>query len=235
MPRKPRYFLPGVPVHVVQRGNNREVVFFTDNDYLSYLRWMTEGAAKHGCQVHAYVLMTNHVHILVSPTTSSAIAEMMQYIGRRYVPYINHTYGRTGTLWEGRYKGSLIDDEQYLLTCMRYIELNPVRAGMVNTPSDYRWSSFMANAYGRENALVAPHERYLSLAFDEASRRRAYRGLFRYHIEDELLEDIRAACQTGTPLGNNRFKEQIESALGKKVGLPKRGRPTGNKKGTDPF
>jgi putative transposase len=128
MPRKPRFFLPGLPIHVVQRGHSREPVFFEDHDYAAYLDWLTEAAARYECAIHAYVLMTNHVHILVTPREAEAVSRMMQYVGRRYVPYINYTYGTSGSIWEGRYKASLIHDEQYLLTCMRYIELNPVRA-----------------------------------------------------------------------------------------------------------
>jgi putative transposase len=135
MARLPRYVLPGQPQHVIQRGNNRGVTFFADEDYSFYLDRLKEACTKHGCAVHAYVLMTNHVHLLLTPDTSSSIAKVMQSVGRRYVQHINYTYRRTGTLWEGRYKATLIDSEQYLLTCSRYIELNPVRAGIVDQSS----------------------------------------------------------------------------------------------------
>ena len=138
MPRKPRYYLPGIPAHVVQRGNCRQAVFFDQGDYTAYLNWLKEGAAKHGCTVHAYVLMTNHVHLLMTPETTESISRTVQYIGRHYVTYINHTYGKSGTLWEGRHKGCVIASDDYLLACMRYIELNPVRAGMVTKAIDYR-------------------------------------------------------------------------------------------------
>ena len=225
MPRKPRYYLPGVPVHVVQRGNNREPIFFEDNDYRTYLSWLLEGARKYRCTVHAYVLMTNHVHLLVTPKKEESISRMMQYVGRHYVPYINHTYGRTGTLWEGRYKGSLIQDEQYLLTCMRYIELNPVRAAMVKHPREYKWSSYPANAYGKDNPLVMPHECYRALGRSDGARQEAYRALFKAHLDDHILDAIRSAWQTGTPLGNDRFRAKIERALKIKVGYAKQGRP----------
>ena len=156
MPRKPRFFLPDVPVHVVQRGNNRQAVFFDDSDYRAYLSWIREGCERYGCEIHAYVLMTNHVHLLATPQATNSISRMLQYVGRRYVPYINHTYGRTGTLWEGRFKASLIHAEGYLLTCYRYIELNPVRAQMVEAPELYRWSSFRANALGGFERVVRP-------------------------------------------------------------------------------
>ena len=149
MARQPRFVLPGQPQHVIQRGNNRQDIFRADEDYAFYLEKAEEAANKHECDIHAYVLMTNHVHLLVTPHLENSISKMMQMIGRYYVQYFNYRYRRTGTLWEGRYKASLIDSEQYLLTCMRYIELNPVRAtNMADHPSDYRWSSYGSNATG---------------------------------------------------------------------------------------
>ena len=137
MPRKPRFQLPGIPAHVVQRGNNRQAIFFDDADHRAYLSWLHEGLKRYGCELHAYVLMTNHVHFLLTPDTRDGISRLIQYVGRHYVPYINHSYGRTGTLWEGRYKASLVQEEHYLLMCMRYIEMNPVRAQMVRSPAQY--------------------------------------------------------------------------------------------------
>ena len=141
------------------------------------------------------------------------------------MPYINHTYGRSGTLWEGRYKGSLVQDEIYLLTCMRYIELNPVRGNMVKTAAAYRWSSYSCNASGRKDDLITPHRLYLGLGKDDPSRRIAYKALFRHHMEEDTIGEIRSAWRTGTPLGNDRFKEKIEKTLRMKVGYAKRGRP----------
>jgi len=225
MPRKPRFYVPGVPVHVVQRGNNRQAIFFDDADYQGYLGWLKEAAERYSCAIHAYVLMTNHVHILATPKDKASISRLMQYVGRRYVPYINQTYGRSGTLWEGRYKGSLVQAEVYLLTCMRYIELNPVRAKLVKTTARYRWSSYHANASGRKSDLISPHKLYLAMGTDDVSRRAAYRALFRGRIDEETIVAIRAAWQTGTPLGNDRFKAKIEKTLKMKVGYAKRGRP----------
>ena len=145
MPRKPRYFLSGVPVHIVQRGNNRQATFFDNSDYHAYLKCLGEALVKYDCSLPAYVFMTHHLHLLATPQKKESLSRMMQFVGRRYVPYINHTYRRTGTFWEGRFKASLIQDEHYLLACMRYIELNPVRANMVRTASGYRWSSYLAN------------------------------------------------------------------------------------------
>lgn len=225
MPRKPRFHLPDVPVHVIQRGNNRQAIFFAPEDYAAYREWLKEAGERYGCRIHAYVLMTNHVHLLLTPEDSEAISRTMQYVGRRYVPYVNREYARSGTLWEGRYKASLIDAEDYLLSCMRYIELNPLRAGMVKSPSAYRHSSYRANALGRADPLIDPHPVYLSLGRSAKRRREAYRALFHQSLEPKLLDDIRAGWQTGTPLGNDRFRQQIEKTLKTKVGYAKRGRP----------
>lgn len=218
MPRKPRFYLPDVPAHVIQRGNSRQAVFFCDDDYRAYLAWLREGAARHGCAIHAYVLMTNHVHLLVTPETRDAISRTIQYVGRHYVTYVNSQYGRSGTLWEGRHKGSIISSEAYLLACSRYIELNPVRAGMVTAPEDYRWSSYRANAGGESCPLLRYHAIYMALGDSPESRQRAYRELFRAALGPGQLDAIRSAVQTGTPLGNDRFREQIEAALKRKVG-----------------
>jgi len=225
LPRKPRFHLPGVPVHVVQRGHSREPVFFEDSDYSAYLNWLDEGAERYGCAIHAYVLMTNHVHLLTTPKGEQGVTRLMQYIGRRYVPYINHTYGTSGSLWEGRYKASLIEDERYLLTCMRYIELNPVRANMVKSPAHYRWSSYRHNAQAKDDPLVTPHEIYLALGRTRAARANAYRDLFSSALDVEALTDIRDAWQSGTPLGHDRFKAKVERKLRCKVGHARRGRP----------
>lgn len=225
MPRKPRFYLPGIPAHVVQRGNCRQATFFSDDDYAAYLRWLHEGAEQHECAIHAYVLMTNHVHLLVTPTQSESISRLMQYVGRHYVTYVNYSYGKSGTLWEGRHKGCLISSDEYLLACMRYIELNPVRAGMVTAPGDYRWSSYRINARGDEPGCLTPHPLYLALGRDQEERSYAYRELFRYALEPDQVHNIRATVQTGTPLGNDRFKEQIEQNLQRKVGHSRRGRP----------
>jgi putative transposase len=157
MPRKSRFNLVGLPQHVIQRGNNREPCFFDKSDYSRYLEDVKSSAKKFNCRIHAYVLMTNHVHMLVTPMAEYAVSEMMQSLGRRYVRYINKTYKRTGTLWEGRFKASLIDSEQYLLSCIRYIELNPVRASMVEHPGEYQWSSYPINAQNQKSKLIESH------------------------------------------------------------------------------
>jgi putative transposase len=225
MPRKPRFFLPGVPVHVVQRGNNRQPIFFDDFDYRAYLDGLKEASERWACRIHAYVLMTNHVHLLLTSDGADGVSRTMQYLGRRYVPYINHTYQRSGTLWEGRFKSSLVQTEAYLLACYTYIELNPVRAGMVKHPGHYRWSSYARNACGETNALITEHAEFLRLASSDQARREAYRALFTGEPCAQTLKEIRDCMQTGTPLGNERFREHIEATLGKCVGRTQRGRP----------
>jgi putative transposase len=225
MPRKPRFYLPNMPVHVVQRGHSREAVFYEADDYTAYLAWLREGAQRYHCAIHAYVLMTNHVHVLATPADRDGLSRMMQYVGRRYVPYINNHYGTSGTLWEGRYKASLVQDDHYLLACMRYIELNPVRAKLVKYARAYRWSSYRANGGGRADPLITAHPHYLALAKTAALRREAYRSLFKAHLDERELKEIRAAWQTGTPLGNNRFKAIVEAKLKTTIGYAKRGRP----------
>ena len=185
-----------------------------------------EAAERYECAVHAYVLMTNYIHILATPRKAESVSRMMQYVGRRYVPYINYTYGTSGSIWEGRFKASLIQDEPYLLTCMRYIELNPVRANMTAGPGQYRWSSYRCNAQGKADELITPHPLYTALGRTRASRQEAYRALFKAHVDENDLKAIRAAWQTGTPLGNDYFREKIERKLGAKVGQARRGRPS---------
>ena len=227
MPRRPRIHLPGVPIHLVQRGHNRDACFFTDEDYLAYLEWLGDALKKSGCALHAYVLMTNHVHLLLTPPGSAAVSQLVMSLGRRYVQYINRTYRRTGTLWDSRYKSSLVHADDYLLLCQRYIELNPVRAGMVDDPAQYRWSSYRANGLGQGDALVSPHALYLALDADPNARQSAYRALFRSEPDREVLGDIRLALKQGQPLGKGRFLEQVEYMVGRRCEVRPRGRPRG--------
>ena len=160
MPRLPRLNAPGIPQHVVQRGNNRQVTFFADQDYAVYLDRLKEYAKKYNVMVHAYVLMTNHIHLLMTPLEEKGVSKLMQSLGRYYVRYVNQTYGRSGTLWEGRYKSTLVDVDNYFLAVSRYIELNPVRADMVEHAAEYPWSSYQANALGKPIELITPHSCY---------------------------------------------------------------------------
>ena len=225
MSRKPRFMLPGVPQHVIQRGHNREPCFFLDDDYHRYLRDLQESAENNQVSVHAYVLMTNHVHLLVTPNLSHSISHMMQDLGRKFVRYINRTYRRTGSLWEGRFKASLVDSEAYLLTCMRYIEMNPVRAGMVVHPGDFQWSSFASNAAGQTDELIQPHSLYESLGVSEENRQYAYRELFRTQLNSDDLHTVRDAINQELVLGREDFKDKIEAIIKRQTrpGIP--GRP----------
>ena len=213
MARLPRFALPGYPQHIIQRGNNRTALFATATDYDVFRWWLVRACAKHGCQVHAYVLMTNHVHLLMTPRDAFGIGKAMQSVGRRYVGYFNSAYQRTGTLFEGRYRAAPVDTERYLLTCYRYIELNPVRAGLVTDPADYPWSSHRANALDQIDALVTPHERYRALGPNPASRLSAYRALFESGLDDSLIHEIREATNKRWALGSDRFRREITSLV----------------------
>ena len=225
MPRRPRVNLSGLPLHVVQRGNNRAACFFAEEDYRFYLHWLRLLAAKHGCAVHAYVLMSNHVHLLLTPARPGACSGLMQAMGRRYVQYVNRFYKRSGALWEGRFKASVVHAEEYLLKCYRYIELNPVRAAMVAHPGDYPWSSYRHHAAGAADELISDHALSLALDADVTRRGEAYGALFRAELDEELLGKIRSATQRGHVLGNDRFREEIESAFGLRRARGRAGRP----------
>lgn len=225
MARLPRYFVPGQPQHVIQRGNNREPVFAHEDDYLFYLDCLKDAAKAQGLAIHAYVLMTNHVHLLATPDADTSLPKTLQSVGRRYVQYFNYSHKRTGTLWEGRYKATLIDSEAYLLTCMRYIELNPVRAGMVGHPGDYPWSSYRANAQGSDDRLVLPHSLYRHLGRTLVERQAAYRQLFRAHVSKADVETIREATNKAWVLGNDRFRAKITRLTDRRAAPLPRGRP----------
>lgn len=215
----------GVPQHIVQRGNNRQVCFASDEDMKAYLNWLNEFSKKYSVDVHAWVLMTNHVHILCTPSEAGAVSKMMQSIGRMYVRYYNDTYQRTGTLWEGRFKSSLVQGERYLLALYRYIELNPVRADMVDEPSKYSWSSYGCNALGVETELQTPHELYIALGKTKNERLVNYRQLFKTHIGVKLLKEIIDSVNKGLALGSDRFVMEIETLTKRRVRAKKAGRP----------
>jgi len=217
MARLPRIVIPGLPMHVIQRGNNRQATFFAEDDYRKYIDILAPASEENECSIHAYVLMTNHVHLLLTPNTENGVALMMQPIGRNYVRYINSTYQRTGTLWEGRYKSALVESEQYLLTCSRYIELNPVHAGMVEEPGQYKWSSYSANALGKVSGLITPHELFNRLGKTKESRQKAYKALFKSHIDSDLFDNIRENTQKCTIIGNSRFQDEIKIMLKRRV------------------
>ena len=225
MPRRARLAIAGIPWHIIQRGNNRSACFYHDEDYLFYLKQLELQAGKFGCQVHTYCLMTNHVHLLVTPAAKDSASLMMKHLGQRFVQYINKCYRRTGTLWEGRFKSCLTQEERYVLTCYRYIELNPVRAGMVLHPQDYRWSSYAINAGGKSNSWITPHELYLKLDPSKEGRLAAYRALVAAAMNEADIKAIRSATNGNFVLGNDRFQSQIEKALGRRTRPGRPGRP----------
>jgi putative transposase len=225
MARPPRLELPGVPLHVVQRGINRGACFFGDADRRFYLSCLAKAAAARGCAVHAYVLMTNHVHLLITPAEAGAVGATMQDIGRRYVRVINTIHGRTGSLWEGRFKSSLIDSENYLLTCHRYIECNPVRAAMVSDPSAYRWSSHAHYAGLRADPLILEYPEYRALGGSVDERHSMFRSLFATALSPDVVSAIRTAANTDSALGSEGFLSWAEALLGRSVRPPTRGRP----------
>ena len=229
MARLPRFDVPGIAQHIVQRGNDRLPCFAGQLDYVRYLQDLRDVAREHGCAIHAYVLMTNHVHILATPATPGAIGRMMQALGRRYVSYFNTQYRRTGTLWEGRYKACLVDSQDYVLRCYRYIELNPLRARMVASPADYRWSSYSHNAKGNNDLLITPHDTYMSLGKLEAERRLYYSAFVSEAILESELKEIRSYLQQSRALGSKRFQEYIQSLYGRAAATVTRGRPIRDK------
>ncbi len=225
MPRKPRVYLGNIPAHIVHRGHNRDACFFSDEDYLYYLECLYQGCRRYTVQLHAYVLMTNHVHLLMTPADEAGISRVMQHIGRLYVRHINQTYRRSGSLWEGRHKASLIEAENYLLTCYRYIELNPVAANMVAFPEDYRWSSYQHHACGLTNPNIIEHDVYVRLGSSSTLRSAAYSALFSSRIPQQDITQIQKSIKYNYPLGSDRFRQQIEIALNKSVGYSRLGRP----------
>lgn len=225
MPRPHRLDLPGIAQHVIQRGNDRRPCFFAEIDYTRYLQDLREITRREGCAVHAYALMTNHVHLLMTPAAAGRVGRTMQALGRRYVRYVNDHYGRTGTLWEGRYKACLVGDDRYLLQCHRYIELNPVRAKMVADPVDYAWSSHRCHALGVPDPLLTPHPALTSLGHTPEERWRNYRELVMQAVDPEETEAIRRYVRHQRIYGPDRFRQAIERQLGRRVGPKKVGRP----------
>ncbi|MFC3677184.1 transposase [Ferrovibrio xuzhouensis] len=226
MPRHARFTLPDVPLHVIQRGNDRQAIFFVDADCRRYLDVLHGAAGRTGCAIHAFCLMTNHVHLLLTPATEEGCAALMKQVGQQHAQYVNRTYRRSGTLWEGRFRSAPVQAEDYLLACQRYIELNPVRARMAAQPGEYRWSSYGVHGDGRGGDLpLRPHPLYLALGADAAARQAAWRMLVDQALDPVLIEAIRAATNGGYALGNAAFAAQIAAALGRRVTPGKAGRP----------
>jgi putative transposase len=233
MPRQPRIFVDGLPVHVTVRGVDRQDIFFVDGDRTRFLAHLKEASERYGLAIHAYVLMSNHVHFLATPATCSSLPKAMQYIGRRYIAYFNRRNERTGTLWEGRHKSGPVACDFHFLACHRYIELNPVRAGLATFPGAFHWSSYAGNALGRPDALLTPHDQYSALGESLRDRCAAYRSLFEEAIPPEIMEVLRACSQRGWPIGDEAFRASIERETGSQASPRRRGRKR-KKKEADP-
>jgi len=225
MARLPRLSLPGIPQHVLQRGHNHLPSFFHSDDYELYLEYLSDAVEKYRVVVHAYCLMPNHVHLLMTPEEKYGISRVLQDLGRRYVRQINIQYQRCGTLWEGRYHACLIEDSDYLLKTYRYIERNPVRAGLANHPQDYNWSSYHSNARGRPSYLITPHSNYLKLGETAEDRRYVYERFVTSGESRRFLQMIQEATQSNRVLGNDQFLYEVEAELSVRVRKRNPGRP----------
>jgi putative transposase len=224
---RPRRIGPkDITQHVIQRGNNRKVCFSNERDYRAYVVWLKQYSGKYDVAIHAWVLMTNHVHLLCTPLSDNrGVSQMMQSLGRQYVRYFNDTYRRTGTLWEGRFKSCLVCSSTYLLRLYRYIELNPVRAKIVSDPSTYKWSSYQINALGKTSELCQPHSLYDDLGANKSQRLTAYKALFEKNIEQSMINNIRGCTNKELVLGPAQFKEEIQLLTNDKLKTGKLGRP----------
>lgn len=225
MSRLGRYFAAGQPLHVLQRGIDHRQVFLAPDDYARYRDWLLEAAVINGCAIHAYALMPNHVHFLVVPSDEDSLPKTMQSLGRRYVRYVNWSYGRSGTMWEGRYRAAPIDPDTCFLACSQYIEMNPVRAKLVHSPREYQWSSFRAHAFGEYDRLVRDHEAFQALGSDPQARQAAYRALFDTELDPEFVATLRAATQGGWAFGPDNFKQLVAHLAGRRAEPMRRGRP----------
>ena len=225
MARLPRYFVKNVPQHIILRGNNREPVFTNDEDCLFFKDVLQDAAKRHGLAIHAYVFMTNHIHLLASPATEESIPKTLQSLGRRYVQYFNYLHQRSGTLWEGRYRATIVEAETYLFECMRYIELNPVRAGMLHHPGEHTWSSYLTNAGLAADSLIKPHRLYRALGATDEARFEAYRSLVQMPMDAQMLKTIRDSTNKGWAMGGGRFKSKIEALTDRRVAPLPKGRP----------
>ena len=212
MARRLRIVLPDVPLHVIQRGSNRRACFLDTEDSRRYLDYLHSCLAIVPCKLHAYVVMSNHVHLLLSAQDATHLSALMKSLNQRYTQYFNWRYGRTGSVWEGRYKSCLVQGERYLLICQRYIELNPVRAGMVALPAQYRWSSYRANAQGMSDELLSPHSVYLGLGHDAHKRQQAYQSLFQDDLPMCAVTQLRVALNAEFAVGDQDFLRRIAEA-----------------------
>lgn len=232
MARLPRLTLPGYPHHIIQRGNNRQVIFADRQDFETMLALLTENAQRFGVAVHAYVLMDNHFHLLATPSTAEALPLMMQAVGRSYVRYFNNRHGRSGTLWEGRYRSTLIETERYLLACMVYLDLNPVRAGIVAQPLAWPWSSHAHHLGQRSDRLVTPHALYWALGNTPFAREATYAALVQAGVGSGEQAALTDAALSGWALGGADFVAALQKKSPRRVAKAKPGRPAADHKST---
>lgn len=225
MPRRPRLEVPGIPLHITHRGVNRAATFLDYEDFSHYRRCLGDALTAHGIALHAYVLMTNHVHLLLTSPISGQLSAAMRQLGQHYVPVFNRKHQRTGTLWEGRFKSCLVESERYLLTVHRYFELNPVRAAIVTAAEDYPWSSVHASLGVIHDPMLTLHPVYLAMAADPAQRGTFYREWLQQGMGEEDLTAIRSHLQQERALGNPRFQAMVAKTLNRPVSVRSRGRP----------
>lgn len=218
--------LSEMPVHITHRGNNRQQCFYQDCDRAFYLFHLRRQLAHAQCSLHAYCLMTNHVHLLLTPAALESCARLMKAVAQLHTQYVNRTYGRSGTLWEGRFNSCLVQSEDYLLNCYRYVERNPVAARLCAQAAEYEWSSCRANACGAVDAAITPHEEYVRLGATAESRRAAYHELIASPLSAERVDEIRRATNGNFALGNDRFKKTVSMALGRRAYPGSPGRPS---------
>lgn len=225
MARLPRLVVPNQPHHIIQTGNDRQAVFRDTDDYAAFLGWLREAAKQFNVAIHAYVLMPNHLHLLASPSDGSGLGRMMQWVGRHYVPYFNAKYQRSGTLWQGRYRATIIESEKYFLLCSRYIESNPVRAGFVSAPEDHPWSSVRHHLGIKQDPLITDHPVFWALGNTPFDREASYRALMMQELGANEIEALTQATLKGWPLGSEHFKALLAKQMSRRVVPAKRGRP----------
>jgi putative transposase len=225
MARLPRLTVPGYPHHIIQRGNNRQAIFSDAADYELLLGLVDEHARKQQVAVHGYVLMSNHFHLLATPETVEGIPQMMQSVGRRYVRHFNLRHGRTGTLWEGRYRSTLIQAERHLLACMVYMDLNPVRAAMVADPADYPWSSYQHFIGRRPDKLITPHPLYWELGNTPFARDQSYIDMVRAGVSEEHRRALTDSALRGWALGEPDYVAELQRRTQRRVARSQAGRP----------
>lgn len=225
MARLPRLVVPNQPHHIIQQGNDLQAIFRDTADYIAFINWLRDASRQFKVAIHAYVLMTNHLHLLASPSDEQGLSRMMQWIGRQYVPYFNQKYQRTGTLWQGRYRATVIDAERYFMTCCCYIELNPVRSHMVALAGDYLWSSYQHHAGIKPDPVITDHSLYWSLGNTPFDREISYKKLIELGVNEEDVAALTEATLKGWAIGSEKFKLMLERQTERRVRKGRRGRP----------